>query len=71
MTRKDFRMDWDQIERQWAAMTRRVRSDCSTYRADAKAAPAPRATRTDASPARVADQQMTTALDERLKMSIE
>ena len=35
MTRKDITMEWDQIERKWAAMTRRVRADCPIDRLDA------------------------------------
>lgn len=35
MTRKDFTMNWDQIEHRWAAMTRRVRADWTIARPEA------------------------------------
>ncbi len=64
-------MDWDQIENKWAAMTRRVRCDWTTDRADMKKPLARRVTRIDVTHATLTDRQAGTVVDARLKMSAE
>lgn len=71
MTRKDFTMDWDQIENKWAAMTRRVRADWSTDRPDPAAKTARRAAKMAAMPLQSGDRQTGIVVDTRVKMSIE
>ncbi len=64
-------MDWEQIENKWAAMTRRVRADWATDRADIKSVPARRGARLDVTPAIRADHPAGKVGDQRVKMSIE
>ena len=62
-------MDWDQIEPKWAAMTRRVRADWTTHRADIKTPLTRRIARPELAPA--AERQTATVPDARPKMSVE
>lgn len=56
MTRRDFKMNWDQIEHRWAAMTRRVRADWTIQRPEAPPKVPHRSTRPDESPVVLGDR---------------
>ena len=69
MTRKDFAMNWNQIENKWAVMTRRIRSDWSADRIDAKGPLVRRVKSTDVIPATIAGTQTAVGDDPGLKIS--
>jgi hypothetical protein len=62
MTRKDFTMNWDQIEHKWAAMTSRVRADWTIARPEALPKLPRRGGRADETPTVLADRRV--GLDE-------
>ncbi len=62
-------MNWEQIETEWAAMTRRVRADWMTDRVEVKAPLSRRITRTDVTPASITERKPRTVVDASLKMS--
>jgi hypothetical protein len=72
MTRKDFAMNWDQIENKWMAMTRRIRSDRLPDRIDATGAttgPLVRRGKAGLIPANIADNQAASVENPNLKIS--
>ena len=72
MTRKDFQMEWDQIENKWAAMTRRIRADWSDNQAQGIGTAARRTPRLVALPPLGPDQKTAArSVDASLKMSVE
>lgn len=62
-------MDWDQIESKWAAMTLRVRGDCSTAKVTALGAPQRRLATVNATANISADRPTTVIVDEKTTMS--
>jgi len=64
MTRKDIRMDWEQIEVKWHEMARRVRTDLAPARSE-PAQPALGLTGRDSKAATVIPEQQRHAIAER------
>ena len=64
-------MDWDQIESKWATMTRRVRGDTTTTKADATGAMPQSVAMTDAEASIGPDLQANMSSDSETPMLVQ